>query len=55
MMALYKFASRDFFSDVGKVPGMIRKRKLSFLPHFSSTAKAVRRVFKRAQLEEKKR
>ena len=55
MMALYKLASRDFFSDIEKVPAMIKKRKLSFLPHFSPAAKAVRRVFKRAQEEEKKR
>jgi hypothetical protein len=55
MMALYKLMSRDFFSDINKVPAMIKKRKLAFLPHFSPTAKVVRKIFQRAQQEEKKR
>ncbi len=55
MMALYKFASRDLFSDMDKVPRMLAKRKLSFLPHFSRSAKDVRKAFKRAEEEEKKR
>ena len=55
MMALYKFASRDFFADMDKVPRMLAKHKLSFLPRFSPSGKAVRRVFKRAEMEEKKR
>jgi heterodisulfide reductase subunit C len=55
MMALYKLASRDLFTDVDKVPRMLAKHKLSFLPHFSRSAKDVRRVFQRAEMEEKKR
>ena len=55
MMALYKLISRDLFSDMDKVPKMLQKRKLSFLPHFSRSAKQVRRAFKRAEEEEKKR
>ncbi|MFA6240647.1 MAG: 4Fe-4S dicluster domain-containing protein [Candidatus Hydrogenedentales bacterium] len=55
MMALYKLASRDLFADVDKVPRMLAKHKLSFLPHFSRSAKDVRKAFKRAEVEEKKR
>ena len=55
MMALYKLFSRDFFSDLEKLPKMLAKRKLSFLPHFSRSAKHVRKAFRRAEEEEKKR
>lgn len=55
MMALYKLTSLDLFSDMDKLPRMLAKRKLAFLPHFSSSAKDVRKVFKRAEEEEKKR
>lgn len=55
MMALYKLISRDFFSDMEQLPNMLRKRKLAFLPHFSQSVKEVRKAFKRAQEEEKKR
>jgi len=55
MMALYKLLSRDFFSDMDKVPKMLAKRKLSFWPKFARGAGEVRKVFKRAQDEEKKR
>ena len=55
MMALYKLASLDLFSDMDKMPKMLAKRKLSFLPHFSRGVKEVRKVFKRAEEEEKKR
>ena len=55
MMAIYKLRSFDFFSDVDKVPQMMKKRKLAFLPHFSRSARAVRKMFKRAEEEEGKR
>jgi len=55
MMTLYKIFSRDFLADLDKVPRMLAKRKLAFLPHFSRSAKDVRRAFKRAREEEKKR
>lgn len=55
MMTLYKLASRDLFADMDKMPRMLAKRKLSFLPHFSRGVKEVREVFRRAQEEEKKR
>ncbi|HNR35710.1 MAG TPA: 4Fe-4S dicluster domain-containing protein [Candidatus Hydrogenedentes bacterium] len=55
MMTLYKLLSRDFFSDMDKIPRMLQKRKLAMLPHFTRSAKDVRKVFKRAEEEEKKR
>lgn len=55
MMALYKLISRDLFADMDKLPRMLRKRKLAFLPHVSRSAKDVRNAFRRAEEEEKKR
>ena len=55
MMALYKLFSRDFFSDMDKLPKMLAKHKLSFLPHRWRSTKEVRKAFKRAEHEEKKR
>jgi heterodisulfide reductase subunit C len=55
MMAMYKLRSRDLFSDVEKVPGMLSKRKLALRPHFSKSSREVRAVFKRAEEEEKNR
>jgi len=55
MMALYKLRSKDLFSDMDKVPKMLSKRKLALLPHFSKVAGEIRKVFKRAEEEEKKR
>ena len=53
MMAAYKLRTGDLLSDVGKVPQMIAKGKLSFLPKRSSSAAEVRDVFRRAEAEEK--
>jgi heterodisulfide reductase subunit C2 len=54
MLAMYKLRTGDLFSDVGKVPQMLAKGKLSFFPHSSGKTKEVRDVFKRAEEEEKK-
>jgi heterodisulfide reductase subunit C2 len=54
MLAFYKLRSGDLFSDVDKVPQMLLKGKLSFLPHRSGSAKQVREVFRRAEEEDKK-
>lgn len=54
MMAFYKIRSGDLFSDVGKVPEMLKKGKLSILPHRSESVGEVREVFRRAEEEEKK-
>ena len=55
LMAMYKIASRDLFADMDKMPRMLSKHKLSFLPHFSRSVKDVRKIFRRAEEEEKKR
>ncbi len=55
MMTLYKLTSLDLFSDLDKVPKMLMKRKLSLLPHLSSGIGPLRKIFKRADHEEKKR
>ena len=55
MMALFKLTSLDLFSDMDKMPKMLAKRKLALLPHFSRSAKAVRKTFKRAKKEEQSR
>jgi heterodisulfide reductase subunit C len=51
MMAAYKLRTFDLFSDVGKVPTMLAKGKLSLLPKRSGSAKEVREVFRRAEEE----
>ena len=51
MMAAYKLRTGDLFSDVTKVPQMLAKGKLSFLPKRTATAE-VREVFRRAEAEE---
>jgi len=52
MLAAYKLRSGDLMSDAGKVPQMLRKGKLSLLPHRSGSTKEVRQVFRRAEEEE---
>ena len=54
MMAAYKLRTFDLLSDVGKVPAMLAKGKLSFLPKRSCSAKEVREVFRRAEEEEER-
>ena len=53
LMTLYKLSSRDLFADMDKMPRMLSKRKLAFLPHFSRSVKDVRKVFRRAEEEER--
>jgi heterodisulfide reductase subunit C len=55
MLAAYKLRTGDLFSDVGKVPEMLMKGKLSLLPHRSASAGEVREVFRRAEEEDQKR
>jgi len=52
MMAFYKLRSGDWFGDVDKVPKMLAKKKLGFLPNRSGAAKEVRDVFRRAEEED---
>ena len=53
MLAMYKLRSGDLFADVGKVPQMMAKGKISFFPRRSGNIKEVREVFKRAEEEER--
>jgi heterodisulfide reductase subunit C2 len=54
MMAFYKLRTGDLLADVGKVPQMLAKGKLALLPNRSGGAKEVRKVFRRAEEEEKR-
>ncbi len=54
MMAFYKLRSGDLLADVGKVPQMLLKGKLSLLPKRSGGADEVREVFRRAEEEEQR-
>jgi heterodisulfide reductase subunit C len=51
MLAVYKLRSGDLFTDVGKLPQMLAKGKISILPHRSGAKNEVRNVFKRADEE----
>jgi heterodisulfide reductase subunit C2 len=53
MLAFYKLRSGDYFTDVGKVPEMLAKGKLSFFPRRNGAKKEIREIFKRAEEEEK--
>ena len=55
MMAWYKLINLDPFSDMGTAKKMWQKGKLTLMPHLSKSAKDVRRIFQRAEEEEKKR
>ena len=54
MMTAYKLRSGDLMSDVGKVPQMLAKGKLSLLPNRSGAAGEVREIFRRAEEEDRK-
>jgi heterodisulfide reductase subunit C2 len=47
LMGAYKLRSRDFFSDLGKFPTMLRKRKMSLLPPRTGGRMAVADIFDR--------
>ena len=55
MLIVYKLRTRSFLADVDKAPKMLKKGKLSLLPHRSGSARDVKEVFKRADEEEKKK
>ena len=55
MMTAYKLRSRALFSDVDKVPAMLRKGKLPLLWHRRRGCDDVKSIFRRAQDEEAKR
>ena len=55
MLTAYKIRCRDLFADMDKAPMMLAKKKLSLLPSRSGSSGEVRKVYKRAEEEEKKR
>jgi heterodisulfide reductase subunit C len=54
MMAAYKLRTGDFTSDLDKVPKMLAKGKLSFLPKRSGNLTELRQVFRRAEEEDQR-
>jgi heterodisulfide reductase subunit C2 len=55
MLTEYKLRSADLFSDVDKVPHMLLKGKLAFLPPRSEGVRDVRVIFQRVKKEEGKK
>ncbi len=55
MLLAYKLRTGRFFDDMDKAPEMLSKGKLSLTPKRSGNTRHVRKVFKRAMEEEKKR
>ncbi len=55
MLTAYKARSRDFLSDMDKAPKLLAKKKLSLVPNKSGAADDVKRVFDRAEDEERTR
>jgi heterodisulfide reductase subunit C2 len=49
LMAMYKLRTRDLFSDVKKLPMMLRKGKLALLPPRTPGSKQVARIFDRVR------
>jgi heterodisulfide reductase subunit C2 len=45
LMGAYKMRTRDFFTDLGKFPAMLRKGKMSLLPPRNGSRKAVSNIF----------
>ncbi len=50
LMGVFKLRTRDFFSDLKKLPMMLRKGKMAILPPRTRGRKAARRVFERVSL-----
>jgi heterodisulfide reductase subunit C len=55
MMASFKMRSFDLLSDADKVPRMLAQGKLSVFPNRSGDVKEVRKIFRRAEEEERKK
>lgn len=49
MMGVYKLRARDFFTDLGKLPSMLRKGKFRMLPSVSKGRSAVAEIFDRVR------
>ena len=46
MITAYKLHTSTFKHDMDKIPAMMFKKKLAFLPSFGADGKTVRRIFK---------
>jgi heterodisulfide reductase subunit C len=55
MLSAYKLRSRDFFSDLDKAPEMLAKGKLNLLPERSGSRNEIKKIFQRAEKEDKAR
>ncbi len=55
MLTAYKLRSRDIFSDLDKIPGMLAKGKLRLLPRGSGSVHEIKEIFRRAEEEDKTR
>jgi heterodisulfide reductase subunit C len=49
LMAAYKIGTSSYLQDTGKVPVMLKKRKIAFTPSWGANRKLVRRIFKKAR------
>jgi heterodisulfide reductase subunit C2 len=48
LMAMYKIGTSSYTRDVGKIPLMLKKKKIAILPSLSSGRSTVRRIFRKA-------
>jgi heterodisulfide reductase subunit C len=48
LMAMYKIGTSSYTQDTDKLPVIFEKRKIAFLPSWSSKRKIVQRIFKKA-------
>jgi heterodisulfide reductase subunit C2 len=48
LLALYKIGTASYLQDTDKLPVMVKKRKIAFLPSWSANRKTVRQIFKKA-------
>ena len=53
LLMAYKLRTFDLFGDIDKAPKMLARRKLKLLPNRSPSVREVRRVFRRAEREDK--
>lgn len=45
LLALYKIGTSSYLQDTDKLPLMLKKKKIAFLPSWSANRKTVRRIF----------
>lgn len=47
LMAIYKIGTSSYARDTGKIPVMMRKKKIAVLPSWSKNRSAVKRIFQK--------